>query len=120
MEKCVRGLAAAAAGIVFVCSLSLTGCKKEEPKTKIVVESEGQKYLLLGGRDPPSRLARLTVSIGGRSYDLENHTHRDHFLLWTEIDSRAEGRWVDRDKVRFYSADGEDLTELYDLSGGGI
>ena len=85
-----------------------------------IVESEGKKYLLLGGRDPQSRLARITVSIDGRSYDLENHTHRDHFLLWTEIDSRAEGRWVDRDKVRFYSADGEDLTELYDLSGGGI
>lgn len=85
-----------------------------------IVESEGKKYLLLGGRDPQSRLARITVSIDGRSYDLENHTHRDHFLLWTEIDSRVEGRWVDRDKVRFYSADGEDLTELYDLSGGGI
>ena len=85
-----------------------------------VVESEGKKYLLLGGRDLNARIARMTVSIDGRSYDLENHTHRDHFLLWTEIDSRAEGRWVDRDKVRFYSADGEDLTELYDLSGGGI
>ena len=85
-----------------------------------IVESEGKKYLLLGGRDLNARIARITVSIDGRSYDLENHTHRDHFLLWTEIDSRAEGRWVDRDKVRFYSADGEDLTELYDLSGGGI
>lgn len=85
-----------------------------------VVESGGRKYLLLGGRDPAAQIARITVSIGGRTYDLENGAPRDHFLLCAEIDSRAEDSHVDRDKVRFYSADGEDITGLYDLSGGGI
>ena len=85
-----------------------------------IVESGGRKYLLLGGRDPEVRLARITVSIDGLTYDLEKNWPRDHFLLCAEIDSRVEDHRIDRDKVRFYSADGEDVTGLYDLSGGGI
>ncbi|MCI8561730.1 MAG: hypothetical protein HFH03_11535 [Dorea sp.] len=47
MKKYVRNLAVISAGIVFACSLSLTGCKAEEQKTEekkteIIVESEGQ------------------------------------------------------------------------------
>ena len=85
-----------------------------------IVESEGKKYLLLGGRDVAARITRIEVPIEGRTYELENPNPRDHFLLCAEIDSRTEDNHVDRDKVRFYSADGEDITGLYDLSGGGI
>lgn len=42
MKKCIRRLAVTAAGIIFACFVSLTGCGKEEPKTEIIVESEGQ------------------------------------------------------------------------------
>lgn len=85
-----------------------------------VVENGGRKYFLVGCRDAASQIVRITVSIGGRSYDLENDTPRDHFLLCAEIDSRTEDLHVDRDKIRFYNKDGEDVTGLYDLSGGGI
>ena len=34
MKKYVRNLAVISAGIVFACSLSLTGCKAEEQKTE--------------------------------------------------------------------------------------
>ena len=85
-----------------------------------IVECEGKKYLLLGGRDPEVRLARITVSIGGLTYDLEKNWPRDHFLLCAEIDSRVEDNHINKDKVRFYSAEGEDITGLYDLRGGGI
>ena len=85
-----------------------------------IVESGGKKYLLLGGRDLAARIARITVAIDGRSYELENPNPGDHFLLCTEIDRRAEDNHVDLDKVRFLDADGKDITELYDLSGGGI
>ena len=55
-----------------------------------IVESGGKKYLLLGGRDAAARIARIAVSIGGLSYDLENDGPGDHFLLCTEIDRRVE------------------------------
>ena len=84
------------------------------------MESEGKKYLLLGGRDLNARIARITVSIDGRSYELENPNPGDHFLLCTEIDSRTEDSHIDRDRLTFYNEEGEDVTELYDLSGGGL
>ena len=85
-----------------------------------IVESEGKKYLLLGGRDLTARIARITVSIDGRSYELENPDSGDHFLLCTEIDSRTEDNHVDLDKVRFFDVDGKDITGDCDLSGGGL
>lgn len=85
-----------------------------------IVESGGKKYLLLGGRDIAARIARITVSIDGRIYDLENPAPRDHFLLCTEVDSWTEDIHIDKDRVAFYDADGENITALYDLSGGGI
>lgn len=85
-----------------------------------VVESGGKKYLLLGGRDPAARIARIDVTIESRTYELENPNPGDHFLLCAEIDSPMEDNHVDLDKVRFYGEDGEDITGLYDLSGGGI
>lgn len=85
-----------------------------------IVESGGKRYLLFGGRDIAARITRIEVTIEGRAYELENPAPRDHFLLCAEIDDRVEDSHVDRDKVRFYSADGEDITGLYDLSGGGI
>ena len=85
-----------------------------------IVESGGKKYLLLGGRDLNARVARITVSIDGRSYELENPNPGDHFLLCAEVDSRIEDSHIDKDRVTFYDEAGEDITGLYDLSGGGI
>ena len=85
-----------------------------------IVESGGRKYLLLGGRDPAARIARITAAIDGRSYELENPNPGHHFLLCTEIDRRTEDSHVDLDKVRFFDADGKDITGLYGLSGGGL
>ena len=85
-----------------------------------IVESEGKKYLLLGGRDLTARIAGIAVSIDGRSYELENPNPGDHFLLCTEIDSRTEDNHIDLARLAFYNREGEDITGLYDLSGGGL
>lgn len=85
-----------------------------------IVESGGKKYLLLGGRDLAARIARITVAIDGRSYELETPNPGDHFLLCTEIDSRTEDNHIDLDRLAFYNEAGEDITKDYDLSGGGL
>lgn len=85
-----------------------------------IVESGGKKYLLLGGRDPNARIARIAVSIDGRSYELENQNPRDHFLLCAEIDPQTEDSHIDLARLAFYDEAGADITGLYDLSGGGI
>lgn len=102
MEKCVRGLAAAAAGIVFVCSLSLTGCKKEEPKTKIVVESEGQmegrlvsfegKTLVVGEADED-----YTFDVSGASINTKNMRAGDELVIY--YDGKLKGKDTSEVKV---------------------
>lgn len=42
MKRIVRNLAVTVGCIVLGCSFLLAGCKKEEQKTKVIVESEGQ------------------------------------------------------------------------------
>lgn len=85
-----------------------------------IVESGGKKYLLLGGRDLAAQVARIAVSIDGRSYELENPNPRDHFLLCTEVDSRTEDSHIDWGRIIFYNEAGEDITALYHRNGGGL
>lgn len=85
-----------------------------------MVEIGGKRYLLFGGRDISARIARIAVFIEGQSYDLALPKRDGHFLVYTEISGYVEDNHVDRDRVTFYNEAGEDITGLYDLSGGGI
>ena len=86
-----------------------------------IVEQEGRKYLLYGGRDITCRIARIAVSIHGRTYQLHNEKGADHFFLSTEIDPQTpDDAYVDLELVRLYDWAGEDITGLYELGGGGI
>lgn len=66
-----------------------------------------------------SQIFKIMVSIAGQTYELQADA-KDHFLLCTEINSHAEDNYVDRNSITFYNEAGEDITGLYDLSGGGI
>lgn len=85
-----------------------------------IVESDGKKYLLFAGRDISAQISRITVSINGVNYDLFTQDSQEHFLVYTEVDYRIEDTHVSRDDIIFYNESGENITELYDLSGGGI
>ena len=85
-----------------------------------IVESGGRKYFLLGGRDFSAQISKVAVLIDGQTYEMDTGHAKDHFLLCTEIDHRVEDKHVSRDHIRLYDEAGEDITELYNLSGGGI
>ena len=42
MKKFARNMAVIMGVIVLICSFSLTGCKKEEAKTEVIVDRDGQ------------------------------------------------------------------------------
>lgn len=85
-----------------------------------IVESGGKKYLLFGGRDTACQIYKIEVLINGLTYELYPEGTNGRFLSYAEIGPYVEDRHVDRDFVRFYNEQGEDITDLYDLSGGGI
>lgn len=85
-----------------------------------IVEHDGRKYLLYGGRDVTAQISKISVEIHGEVYQLELSKAADHFLLCTEVKSYTEDRHVLPDQVTLFNAQGEDITEQYDLSGGGI
>lgn len=85
-----------------------------------ITEDSGRKYVLFGGRDSTAQISRITVRIGGQSYELTLPNESEHFLLYTEINSQVEDAHVDRNYLAFYNKNGEDITNHYSLSGGGI
>lgn len=85
-----------------------------------IVESGGQSWLILGGRDTACRIASVTVEIEGRVYTLEKEPDADRFLLYTVLAGHPSDNHIDRERLHFYDAAGRDITVDYDLSGGGI
>lgn len=87
-----------------------------------IVESGGTYYWLLGGRDVSGRIASVSATVEGKTYTMENTTGDTHFLLCTELSSdwSPEEDHIDRETLRLYDEQGNDITADYDLSGGGI
>ena len=85
-----------------------------------IVEIDGTKYLLFGGRDITGQIARISVTIDHAPYEFTLPAGTTHFLRYTEVDSRVTDRHIDRGQVRLYNAAGEDIRSHYNLGGGGL
>ncbi|MBS6881861.1 hypothetical protein RX717_12275 [Intestinibacillus sp. NTUH-41-i26] len=85
-----------------------------------IIESGGKKYFLFAGRDITARICKATALIGGERYELYTPEQKDHFLLCTEISDQAQEKHVDRSEITFYDKNNRDITDQYNLSGGGI
>ena len=84
-----------------------------------IIESEGEKYLLYGGRNTNLEIASIVFTLDGFTYTLDI-PEKTRFFVYTKVDSRIEENHLDLDKLRLYNAEGIDITEKLDLSGAGI
>lgn len=84
-----------------------------------IIESEGEKYLLYGGRNTNLEIASIVFTLDGFTYTL-GIPEKTRFFVYTKVDSRIEENHLDLDKLRLYNAEGIDITEKLDLSGAGI
>lgn len=75
-----------------------------------IIEEGGRKYFLMGGRNSVFGIRRVTVSVEGREYGLDI-PEGDCFFVYAEIDPASEVLHSDLDAMRFYNADGTDITE---------
>lgn len=85
-----------------------------------IVEHDGTQYLLLGGQDAACQIARIDVGIGGETYTLVISPRTGHFLLSAELTAPVEDDHIDLSALRLFNETGDDITDHYDLSGGGL
>ncbi len=84
-----------------------------------IIESEGKKYLLYGGRNTSLEIASITFTLDGFTYGLDI-PEKTRFFVYTEIDRHIEENHLDLGNLRIYNSEGEDITEKVDLSSAGI
>jgi hypothetical protein len=85
-----------------------------------IVEEKGKRYVLFGGRNTGGQIARVTFTQGGLPYQREL-TGEGHFFLCVQLQKGLEPEdGLDLETVRFYNEAGEDITDQYNLSSGGI
>ena len=87
---------------------------------KGVVEVDGEKYLLFAGRDVGGVIDRIEVVIDHVTYALDVPTNYP-FFVHTKLEdgATAQGMFGLGD-ITFYDKDGTDVTDQYNLSGGGF
>ena len=84
-----------------------------------IIEREGKTYLLHGGRNTGAAIADMTFTLNGFTGQLEI-PQKAQFLVCMEIDSPVEDAHLDLERIHFFNAQGQEITEQYDLSGGGF
>lgn len=113
MKKFVRNIAVIIGGIVLTCSFSLTGCKKEEPKkeepkTEVIVESEGQMNGVLVSFEGKTLVTEeagreFTFDVSNAKIGTKNMRTGDELVIYFE--GKLEG--TDTKKIKVTSV--EDL-----------
>lgn len=86
--------------------------------TEEIVDSNGKKYMLFGGRNTNLEISRITYTLEGQNYSMDIPMSK-RFLVYTEVDNRMKLTYIDLDSLSFYNAQGEDITEKVDWNGVG-
>ena len=74
-----------------------------------VVEADGGKYFLLGGRNTGYHIGQVTVTLSGREYHMDI-PEGERFFTAVEVDSRTEENRAAPESLRFYDRAGNDVT----------
>lgn len=85
-----------------------------------VVDSKGNKYLLVGGRNPNHEIEKMTVTLDNIQYDIDLVNPGDSFFEYIQIENETIDNHVFLDNTTLYNADGEDITASFDISSGGV
>ena len=78
-----------------------------------VVEADGGKYLLLGGRNTGARIASASCTLDLAPYTVEV-PREERFLVCAGVAPDAESGHIDLESLRFFDGAGVDITVEYD------
>lgn len=85
-----------------------------------VVHSKGNKYLIVGGRNPNHKIEKIAFTLDNIKYDIDLVNPGDTFFEYIQIDSRTVDDHIFLNNTTLYNADGEDITATIDTSSGGV
>lgn len=85
----------------------------------IIVDS-GTKYLLMAGRNNEPRIAKITAAMDDILYEFVIEDDADHYFLCAELQPQPKSSDLNRGNVVFYDSAGNDITNAYELAGGGF
>lgn len=85
-----------------------------------VVESKGNKYLLVGGKNNNNEIAKISFSLDNIPYEINISSVNERFFEYIQIDNQTTDEHIFLDNTILYNASGEDITYKFDTSSGGI
>ena len=84
-----------------------------------VVEANGERYLLFGGRNTGQRIASASFALDGEPCTVEL-PREDRFLVYVQAAPGTEAAHMDLGSLRLYDEAGAEITEQYRSGGDGI
>ena len=85
-----------------------------------VVNSKGNKYLLVGGKNPNHEIQKISFTLDNIQYDINLVNPGDTFFEYVQIDSGTVDDRIFLDNTTLYNISGEDITATIDTSSGGV
>ena len=85
-----------------------------------VVEVNGEKYIVIGGRNADHHIAGIAFSLDNRPYEIELDHSGELFLEYMKIGINTEDTHIVPGSMKLFDSMGEDVTSQYDLTNFGI
>ena len=85
-----------------------------------VVESKGNKYLLVGGKNPNHEIEKISFTLDNIQYEIDIVNPGDTFFEYIQIDNKTFDDHIFLDNTILYNGNGEDITATIDTSSGGV
>lgn len=85
-----------------------------------VVESKGDKYLLVGGKNPNHEIEKISFTLDNIPYEIDLANPGNTFFEYIQIDNRSVDDHIFLENTILYNSSGEDITATIDTSSGGV
>lgn len=86
---------------------------------EMIFIQNGIKYLMMAGRNNDPHIAKISATMDGIVYEFTIDDTSDHYFFCVELDPQPSSD-LNRGNVVFYDSKGNDITDAYELSGGGF
>ena len=85
-----------------------------------VVEVNGEKYIVVGGRNINNCIVKIEFSLDSKPYEIELKNPGELFLEYIKIDVNTEDNHIVPGSMKLFNSMGEDITSQYNLGSFGI